>query len=792
MELTGTFLWILATSSLWLAGSGLALWLCLRGRLRLSPGTRAAASILVVLQGWIWIGIPVELDLAWLLPRAARIPSQAVAASVVAPTQPALPLNSRSISDPVPISGSRSLSNAASASESAPVIETAAVASAGPPLGETLVSAVRSIPEVMPIVAAVVCAIWIGGMVVLLWRAIRGFVALSQLVEALPRASTERQHELSALCHKLGIAREPQLKVGEVAAPMLTQTLRGVCIVVPAWLWQSCTADQRRGILLHELAHHRRGDMWRLLTMRLLVLPHWFNPAAWWAARQFEAASEAACDDAACGGDPLAAISYSKVLLVLNETIRSESDLEKRWDIRYAPAIAISGSSLTERVRRLLQPEFQKESLMSRFLILSAMILLAGLATIRIQAADPSVSAKNEAAESEADKPEGVILRRRTITEEYEKVEPAKTSTESLLPNGGFEDVQENSSDPQAWFATRLPKTVGYMLMGSSKSVAHSGQRSVFVEVGENHPDLRVDYNWTVEATGWKAGEVYELSGWIKTENAKGPGFLMAQCWSEDRKHALGYSERPCNVTGTTDWTRVSTLLRVPAGTASVRIRAGLTSQDNKGAKAWLDDISLVKVSPNANGRYRNPSAKKESAPLPGGLLLANGGFEELQERSGDPQAWYGTRIPPTAGHFVLASSSIAHSGQRSAVVEIGDNHPDDRRVAYNWTAVAQGWKVGETYELSGWVKTEDVQHPAFVMAQFWNGEGVDKKLIGHATTQTAYPVKGTTDWTRVTTRLKVPEGTEELRIRAGLSSLDNRGAKAWLDDISLVKVNAN
>jgi hypothetical protein len=119
--------------------------------------------------------------------------------------------------------------------------------------------------------------------------------------------------------------------------------------------------------------------------------------------------------------------------------------------------------------------------------------------------------------------------------------------------------------------------------------------------------------------------------------------------------------------------------------------------------------------------------------------------------------------------------------------VEIGDSHPE-ARIAYNWTAPAQGWKAGETYELSGWVKTENVNHPAFIMAQFWGEEG----LIGGATTQKAFPVKGTTDWTRVTTRLKVPEGTGELRIRAGLSSLDNRGAKAWLDDISLVKVASN
>jgi len=185
-------------------------------------------------------------------------------------------------------------------------------------------------------------------------------------------------------------------------------------------------------------------------------------------------------------------------------------------------------------------------------------------------------------------------------------------------------------------------------------------------------------------------------------------------------------------------------------------------------------------------------AAENESAKAPAGSLLANGGFEEAQEQSNDPDAWYGTRVPQTAGHFLMsASKSVAHGGQRSAFIAIGESHPD-LPVAYNWTAVAKDCQAGETYELSGWLKTENAKNPAFIMAQFWTKEGKEGKMIGGATTEKAFPVKGTTDWTRVSTRLKVPEGTGVVRIRAGLSSQGNRGAKAWLDDVSLVKVASN
>lgn len=524
MESAGQFMFVLASRSLWLAGSGFVLWLCLRSRLQLSPGTRAAASILVVLQGWIWVGIPVQIDQAWIHPKPTGIPAQTADPIDCVHTATPLPLDSRQL------------------------------------------RAGNSMPYPMLMAGAAMVSIWIAGIATILWRSISRFVALSRMVHALPRAPTEWQDELSALCSKQSIGMSLVLKISNVATPMLVQTWGPACIVFPAWLWEWCIAEQRTSILLHELAHYRRGDLWRQFAMRLLVLPHWFNPVAWWAARQFEAASEAACDEAACGGDPLRAISYAKTLLVLNE----------RLGVRYAHALAISGGSLSERIRRVLHPEFRKESQMLRGLILSAMIMLASLATIRIQAADPSPPSETGSA----------------------KDKPAQAPVVSLIANGGFEVPQEQSGDPQAWFGTRVPRTAGHFHLAVSPSVAHTGQRSVVVAIGESHPDLRVSYNWTADAKGWQAGETYELSGWIKVENAKRPAVIMAQFLSENGQRMLGgaTTEKTSPVQGTTDWTRVSTRLKVPAGTGVVRIRAGLPSQDNPGAKAWFDDISLVTV----------------------------------------------------------------------------------------------------------------------------------------------------------------------------------------------------
>jgi beta-lactamase regulating signal transducer with metallopeptidase domain len=766
METAVNFLGVLASNSLWLAGSGLVLWLCLRSRLQLAPGTRAVASVLIVLHGWIWMGIPVPLDipaplnLAWKHPKPAAIPAPNVTPTDVAQALAPLPLTPTD--SPAP--------------HAAPIEVAHALAPL--PLDSALPAAANSLPEAIQLAAAALAAIWMAGIAILLVRSIHGFLELSGMVHALPRAPVAWQQELSALCRRQKIGSPLVLKISNVTSPMLVQTWGRTCIVVPAWLWESCTAGQRRSILLHELAHYQRGDIWRQLAVRLLVLPHWFNPVAWWAARQFEAAGEAACDEVACGDDPLEAISYSKALLLLNEHL----------GVRYAQALAISGGSLTERIRRVLHPEYREESQMSKVLILSVMILLAGLATIRIQAADQAPTSKSEAAENEAAKAPGVTLRRRTITEEYEKAEPAKATPVSLLANGGFEESQDDSDDPEAWFATRWPKTPGHYLLAASKSVAHSGKRSVVVEIGASHPDTRVDYNWTAVAKEWKAGETYELSGWIKVANAKLPAVIMVQFWSEEGKDGkmIGGATTQFSdpVKGTTDWTRVSTRFVVPEGTGLVRIRAALSSQNNSGAKAWFDDLSLVAVSRSANESNKNQLARNEAATASLASLVANGSFENLQESSNDPQAWFATRVPHTAGHFQLASSSsVAHSGKRSAALQIGESHPDSP-VHYNWTTDIKDCKPGETYVLSGWIKVENAKSPAFLMAQCLSEDG--KRIVGYS--QRPCNVTGTADWTRVSTPVKVPEGAGIIRIRAGLTSKDNHGAKAWLDDISLVK----
>lgn len=72
--------------------------------------------------------------------------------------------------------------------------------------------------------------------------------------------------------------------------------LRHPLVVLPCGLEERFTRDEIRFLLLHELAHIRRGDLWTDLLAGILRAVHWFNPVLWFAFARMRHDREAACD----------------------------------------------------------------------------------------------------------------------------------------------------------------------------------------------------------------------------------------------------------------------------------------------------------------------------------------------------------------------------------------------------------------------------------------------------------------------------------------------------------------
>ncbi|MBN1555721.1 MAG: M56 family metallopeptidase [Phycisphaerae bacterium] len=80
--------------------------------------------------------------------------------------------------------------------------------------------------------------------------------------------------------------------------------------------------DRLRMVLLHELAHIKRGDCLVQLLVQLARAIYWFHPLVWWASKNLRIQRERACDDLVLAGG-IAGADYADQLLQIVRSYRS-------------------------------------------------------------------------------------------------------------------------------------------------------------------------------------------------------------------------------------------------------------------------------------------------------------------------------------------------------------------------------------------------------------------------------------------------------------------------------------
>ena len=163
-----------------------------------------------------------------------------------------------------------------------------------------------------------VVMIWAGGVLLGMVHLMIGWLRV-----AAARRRAEPFSHLSTLVDLLGFRPgAPVLAISLGAMPMTFGWFRPV-ILLPAdaaeW-----SAERLRLVLLHELAHVRRGDTITHMLAAIAVKLYWWNPLAWKAWREFIQERERATDDLvlAAGARPS---DYAGHLLEVARSLRPES-----------------------------------------------------------------------------------------------------------------------------------------------------------------------------------------------------------------------------------------------------------------------------------------------------------------------------------------------------------------------------------------------------------------------------------------------------------------------------------
>lgn len=122
------------------------------------------------------------------------------------------------------------------------------------------------------------------------WHKTRALLAATQ-----PVADTAALRMLEELSQHVGLLWPPELRMGEVAGPLLLDGYHPI-IIIPSAMVHADDCGALRLMLAHELAHARQSDLrWGWLAMLTQVL-FFFHPLAAPGVREWLLAQEMACD----------------------------------------------------------------------------------------------------------------------------------------------------------------------------------------------------------------------------------------------------------------------------------------------------------------------------------------------------------------------------------------------------------------------------------------------------------------------------------------------------------------
>jgi GWxTD domain-containing protein len=190
-----------------------------------------------------------------------------------------------------------------------------------------------------------IVAAWLLGAGLFSMRSLIGWIAAMRLKRSGVCAAEEAwRNTLERLSDRIRLSRPVKLLESCLTdVPIVVGFLRPA-ILIPAALFTGFPPDQLEFILIHELAHIRRGDYLVNLLQSLVEDVLFYHPAVWWVSSVMRAERENCCDDIVVD-ETHNARGFAAALAALEQN---------RWSAHEA-ALAVNGGHLMNRVRRLLE-----------------------------------------------------------------------------------------------------------------------------------------------------------------------------------------------------------------------------------------------------------------------------------------------------------------------------------------------------------------------------------------------------------------------------------------------------
>ncbi len=183
------------------------------------------------------------------------------------------------------------------------------------------ISASKSGKQTVPTTQTILFVTWLTNVVAMAIFVFWQMRNVVRMIQQSTKASETAQALLNSCRQQLGIKTAIQVRCADIGSPAICGVFRTV-ILIPPGLASSLNSLELRSVLLHELAHYKRGDLWVNHAQILLQIFYWYNPLLWLANATIRHAREQATDEmvlVAMGGDapayPLALLRVAKLSL---------------------------------------------------------------------------------------------------------------------------------------------------------------------------------------------------------------------------------------------------------------------------------------------------------------------------------------------------------------------------------------------------------------------------------------------------------------------------------------------
>ena len=204
----------------------------------------------------------------------------------------------------------------------------------------------------------IVLLTWLGIGALILGRIVVGMAWMWRLARrAEPLSGPNWLLPLGRVIQRLDLRTAVRVVRSDAAAMPVTCGVLRPAIVLPAES-ETWTEERREAVLLHELAHVRRGDLATHLIAWVACSLYWFHPLVWVAARRLRHESERACDDLVLGAGTRASEYAGHLLDIVRNAGRGR-----------APAAAVpmaQKSSFEGRLLAILEPSVDRQALSAR------------------------------------------------------------------------------------------------------------------------------------------------------------------------------------------------------------------------------------------------------------------------------------------------------------------------------------------------------------------------------------------------------------------------------------------